>query len=151
MRQGGCVDIAGVVIMGVGWGCVGCEVGEGGIGWGCMWCVFPCRIPHLTLRFSCLNCHSLPHTFTCPTLHFLHSTLFTPCHPLPSCLSLPHATVSSPMPPFPHICHPQVEFPSKPPVSAEAKAFISRCLAYRQQDRWDVLTAAADPYLQLKR
>jgi serine/threonine protein kinase len=45
----------------------------------------------------------------------------------------------------------QVEFPARPAVSAEAKAFISRCLAYRQQDRWDVLTAAADPYLQLKR
>jgi hypothetical protein len=36
-------------------------------------------------------------------------------------------------------------------VSAEAKGFISRCLAYRQQDRWDVLTAAGDTYLQLKR
>ena len=45
----------------------------------------------------------------------------------------------------------QVDFPARPAVSAEAKAFISRCLAYRQQDRWDVLTAAADPYLQLKR
>ncbi|KAI8467739.1 MAG: kinase-like domain-containing protein [Monoraphidium minutum] len=45
----------------------------------------------------------------------------------------------------------QVEFPAKPAVSAEARAFISRCLAYRQHDRWDVLTAAADPYLQLKR
>jgi tousled-like kinase len=44
-----------------------------------------------------------------------------------------------------------VEFPAKPAVSAEAKAFIARCLAYRQQDRWDVLTAAADAYLQLKR
>jgi len=45
----------------------------------------------------------------------------------------------------------QVEFPAKPAVSAEAKAFIARCLAYRQQDRWDVLTAAGDAYLQLKR
>ncbi|KIY91543.1 tousled-like kinase [Monoraphidium neglectum] len=45
----------------------------------------------------------------------------------------------------------QVDFPAKPAVSPEARAFISRCLAYRQQDRWDVLTAAADPYLQLKR
>ena len=45
----------------------------------------------------------------------------------------------------------QVEFPARPQVSAEVKAFIQRCLAYRQQDRWDVLTAAADTYLQLKR
>jgi tousled-like kinase len=44
-----------------------------------------------------------------------------------------------------------VEFPAKPAVSAEGKAFISRCLAPRQEDRWDVLTAAGDAYLQLKR
>jgi hypothetical protein len=36
-------------------------------------------------------------------------------------------------------------------VSAEGKAFMSRCLAYNQEERWDVLTAAADTYLQLKR
>lgn len=51
----------------------------------------------------------------------------------------------------PHPAPPQVEFPSKPSVSAEAKAFMTRCLAYSQAERWDVLTAAADPYLQLKR
>lgn len=45
----------------------------------------------------------------------------------------------------------QVQFPSKPSVSAEGKAFLTRCLAYNQEERWDVLTAAADPYLQLKR
>jgi serine/threonine protein kinase len=46
---------------------------------------------------------------------------------------------------------PQVEFPAKPAVSVEAKAFIRRCLTYDQAERWDVLTAAADPYLCLKR
>jgi hypothetical protein len=45
----------------------------------------------------------------------------------------------------------QVQFPAKPVVSAEGKAFMSRCLAYNQEERWDVLTAAADPYLLLKR
>lgn len=41
----------------------------------------------------------------------------------------------------------QVEFPSKPAVSADAKAFIRRCLALRPEHRWDVATAAACPYL----
>lgn len=36
----------------------------------------------------------------------------------------------------------QVEFPPKPSVSADAKEFIRKCLAYRQEMRWDVLTAA---------
>eukprot|EP00775_Hariotina_reticulata_P004997 gene4997-5239_t len=45
----------------------------------------------------------------------------------------------------------QVQFPTKPSVSAEGRAFLSHCLAYHQEDRWDVLTAAADTYLQLKR
>lgn len=45
----------------------------------------------------------------------------------------------------------QVDFPSKPAVSAEAKEFIRKCLTYKQVDRWDVLTAAADSYLTLKR
>ena len=45
----------------------------------------------------------------------------------------------------------QVEFPSKPSVSAEAKEFIRRCLAYRQEMRWDVQTAAQDPYLCLSK
>ena len=46
---------------------------------------------------------------------------------------------------------PQVQFPAKPSVSPEGRAFLTRCLAYRQEDRCDVLGAAADPYLQLKR
>jgi len=41
----------------------------------------------------------------------------------------------------------QVEFPNKPALSAEGKDFIRRCLAPRQDMRWDVLTAAQDPYL----
>ena len=45
----------------------------------------------------------------------------------------------------------QVEFPSKPSVSAEAKDFIRKCLAYRQEVRWDVQTAALDPYLCLSK
>jgi tousled-like kinase len=40
-----------------------------------------------------------------------------------------------------------VEFPAKPSISAECKAFIQRCLAYRQADRPDVPTAAADPWM----
>lgn len=40
-----------------------------------------------------------------------------------------------------------VEFPPKPAVSAEAKAFIRRCLTYSQSERPDVATAAEDPYL----
>ncbi|GAX76382.1 hypothetical protein CEUSTIGMA_g3828.t1 [Chlamydomonas eustigma] len=43
----------------------------------------------------------------------------------------------------------EVEFPSKPSVSSEAKEFIRKCLAYRQEVRWDVLTASQDPYLCL--
>ncbi|CAL8471440.1 g10982 [Coccomyxa elongata] len=45
----------------------------------------------------------------------------------------------------------QVTFPSKPAVSAECKEFISRCLTYRQEDRLDVMAAAAQPYLVMKR
>jgi hypothetical protein len=41
----------------------------------------------------------------------------------------------------------QVEFPSKPNVSADAKEFIRRCLALRPENRWDVATAAADGYI----
>ncbi|KAK9807575.1 hypothetical protein WJX72_003134 [[Myrmecia] bisecta] len=44
-----------------------------------------------------------------------------------------------------------VVFPAKPAVSAEAKDFILRCLAHRQHERLDVVAAAADPYLALKR
>ncbi|GAB6030544.1 hypothetical protein CHUAL_007409 [Chamberlinius hualienensis] len=41
-----------------------------------------------------------------------------------------------------------VEFPPKPAVSTEAKAFIRRCLQYRKEDRVDVLTLASDDYLK---
>ena len=44
-----------------------------------------------------------------------------------------------------------MEFPSKPSVSAEARDFIRKCLAYRQEVRWDVQTAALDPYLCLSK
>ena len=40
-----------------------------------------------------------------------------------------------------------VEFPAKPACSAEGRAFIQRCLAYKQTDRPDVPAAATDPYL----
>ena len=40
-----------------------------------------------------------------------------------------------------------VEFPSKPSISPEGKAFISRCLAYKQSERPDVLEASQDPYM----
>ncbi|XP_036110908.1 serine/threonine-protein kinase tousled-like 1 isoform X2 [Molossus molossus] len=41
----------------------------------------------------------------------------------------------------------EVQFPVKPVVSTEAKAFIRRCLAYRKEDRFDVHQLANDPYL----
>ncbi|XP_027642174.1 serine/threonine-protein kinase tousled-like 1 isoform X3 [Falco biarmicus] len=41
----------------------------------------------------------------------------------------------------------EVQFPVKPVVSNEAKAFIRRCLAYRKEDRFDVHQLANDPYL----
>ncbi|XP_032891003.1 serine/threonine-protein kinase tousled-like 2 isoform X3 [Amblyraja radiata] len=41
----------------------------------------------------------------------------------------------------------EVQFPQKPVNSAEAKAFIRRCLAYRKEDRIDVQLLASDPYL----
>ena len=40
-----------------------------------------------------------------------------------------------------------VEFPSKPSISPEGKAFITRCLAYKQSERPDVLEASQDPYM----
>ncbi|XP_020506844.1 serine/threonine-protein kinase tousled-like 2 isoform X1 [Labrus bergylta] len=40
-----------------------------------------------------------------------------------------------------------VQFPPKPVVTTEAKAFIRRCLAYRKEDRVDVLQLASDPFL----
>ncbi|XP_054454481.1 serine/threonine-protein kinase tousled-like 2 isoform X2 [Anoplopoma fimbria] len=41
----------------------------------------------------------------------------------------------------------EVQFPPKPVVTTEAKAFIRRCLAYHKEDRVDVLQLASDPYL----
>ena len=41
-----------------------------------------------------------------------------------------------------------VQFPPRPPVSEEAKRFLSRLLAYHQEDRPDVATAAVDPWLR---
>ncbi|GIL88070.1 hypothetical protein Vretimale_6432 [Volvox reticuliferus] len=41
----------------------------------------------------------------------------------------------------------EVDFPSRPVVSSEAKDFIRRCLAWHQDVRPDVEAAATDPYL----
>ncbi|XP_034415039.1 serine/threonine-protein kinase tousled-like 2 isoform X1 [Cyclopterus lumpus] len=41
----------------------------------------------------------------------------------------------------------EVQFPPKPVVSTEAKAFIRRCLAYHKEDRVDVLQLASEPFL----
>ncbi|XP_041942243.1 serine/threonine-protein kinase tousled-like 2 isoform X1 [Alosa pseudoharengus] len=41
----------------------------------------------------------------------------------------------------------EVQFPTKPVVSPEAKAFIRRCLAYRKEERIDVLQLGNDPFL----
>nr|XP_014350931.1 PREDICTED: serine/threonine-protein kinase tousled-like 2 [Latimeria chalumnae] len=41
----------------------------------------------------------------------------------------------------------EVQFPPKPVVTPEAKAFTRRCLAYRKEDRIDVQLLASDPYL----
>ncbi|XP_056124943.1 serine/threonine-protein kinase tousled-like 1 isoform X2 [Rhinichthys klamathensis goyatoka] len=41
----------------------------------------------------------------------------------------------------------EVQFPSKPVASNEAKAFIRRCLAYRKEDRFDVHQLGSDSYL----
>uniref|UniRef100_A0AAQ4NTQ2 non-specific serine/threonine protein kinase n=1 Tax=Gasterosteus aculeatus aculeatus TaxID=481459 RepID=A0AAQ4NTQ2_GASAC len=41
----------------------------------------------------------------------------------------------------------EVQFPPKPVVTAEAKAFIRRCLAYHKEGRVDVLQLASDPFL----
>lgn len=42
----------------------------------------------------------------------------------------------------------EVEFPSKPPVSTEAKTFIKKCLAYRKDERPDVIQLALEDYLK---
>ncbi|XP_017293469.1 serine/threonine-protein kinase tousled-like 2 isoform X2 [Kryptolebias marmoratus] len=41
----------------------------------------------------------------------------------------------------------EVQFPPKPVITTEAKAFIRRCLAYHKEDRVDVLQLASDPFL----
>uniref|UniRef100_A0A8C7XYT5 non-specific serine/threonine protein kinase n=1 Tax=Oryzias sinensis TaxID=183150 RepID=A0A8C7XYT5_9TELE len=41
----------------------------------------------------------------------------------------------------------EVQFPPKPVVTMEAKAFIRRCLTYHKEDRVDVLQLASDPFL----
>ncbi|XP_039503205.1 serine/threonine-protein kinase tousled-like 1 isoform X4 [Pimephales promelas] len=41
----------------------------------------------------------------------------------------------------------EVQFPSKPVASNEAKGFIRRCLAYRKEDRFDVHQLGSDSYL----
>ncbi|XP_045169410.1 serine/threonine-protein kinase tousled-like 2 [Mercenaria mercenaria] len=42
----------------------------------------------------------------------------------------------------------EVEFPSKPPVTPEAKNFIRKCLQYKKEMRPDVLQLATDDYLK---
>uniref|UniRef100_A0A6Q2ZEB8 non-specific serine/threonine protein kinase n=1 Tax=Esox lucius TaxID=8010 RepID=A0A6Q2ZEB8_ESOLU len=41
----------------------------------------------------------------------------------------------------------EVQFPPKPVVTTEAKAFIRRCLVYRKEDRIDVHQLSSDPFL----
>ena len=41
----------------------------------------------------------------------------------------------------------EVQFPNKPTVSAEAKNFIRKCLAYRKDDRMDVMEMVKDAYM----
>ncbi|KAJ3601169.1 hypothetical protein NHX12_032142 [Muraenolepis orangiensis] len=41
----------------------------------------------------------------------------------------------------------EVQFPPKPVVTPEAKAFIKRCLVYRKEDRIDVHQLSSDPFL----
>lgn len=45
----------------------------------------------------------------------------------------------------------EVSFPAKPTVSADAKDFIRKCLAYHVDDRMDVHAAAAHPFLSMKK
>lgn len=40
-------------------------------------------------------------------------------------------------------------FPAKPTVTAEAKAFITKCLTFQQAQRPDVLQLCEDPYLRM--
>merc|ERR1711976_1062647 len=41
----------------------------------------------------------------------------------------------------------EVQFPNRPNVSAEAKNFIRKCLAYRKDDRMDVMEMVKDAYM----
>ncbi|KAL0992748.1 hypothetical protein UPYG_G00097880 [Umbra pygmaea] len=41
----------------------------------------------------------------------------------------------------------EVQFPPKPVVTTEAKAFIRRCLVYRKEERIDVHQLSSDPFL----
>jgi len=43
-----------------------------------------------------------------------------------------------------------VQFPPKPNVSTEAKAFMRRCFTYSQASRPDVLALCEDPWLRMK-
>jgi tousled-like kinase len=45
----------------------------------------------------------------------------------------------------------EVQFPSKPSVSAECKDFITKCLMYCQEQRPDVHEAASHPFLNIKK
>jgi tousled-like kinase len=40
-----------------------------------------------------------------------------------------------------------VDFPSKPPVSADAKEFLRSCLAHNKHERPDLLSVFGQPYL----
>ena len=41
-------------------------------------------------------------------------------------------------------------FPARPAVSAEAKAFIKRCLQHQAALRPDVMAISEDPYLRMR-
>ena len=42
----------------------------------------------------------------------------------------------------------KVEFPQKPIISEECKEFIKKCLAYHQEDRYDVFQALESPFIK---
>lgn len=44
----------------------------------------------------------------------------------------------------------EVDFPSKPPISQEAKHFVRRCLQYKKENRIDVISLSNDEYLKPK-
>lgn len=41
-----------------------------------------------------------------------------------------------------------MNFPQKPIISNEGKDFIRNCLAYDQNNRWDINDAYNSPYIQ---